>query len=63
MTRGLTVALKSCQSPKFMFISFFNSSMLHWDKTLPFTLAWKHKHITHVTVFGLSQLNFMSTRH
>lgn len=26
---GLTVALKSCQSPKFMFISFFSSSMLH----------------------------------
>lgn len=40
---GLTVALKSCQSPKFMFISFFSSSMLHWDRTLPLTFAWKWK--------------------
>lgn len=37
----LTVVLKSCQSPKFMFISFFSSSMLHWDRTRPFMLAWE----------------------
>ncbi len=36
----LTMDLKRCQSPKFMFISFLSSSRLHWDRTRPFTLAY-----------------------
>lgn len=35
----LTIPLKSCQSPKFISISFFSSSRLHWDNTRPFILA------------------------
>lgn len=36
---SLTIPLKSCQSPKFICISFFNSSRLHWVSTRPFMLA------------------------
>lgn len=36
---SLTIPLKSCQSPKFISISFFSSSRLHWDSTRPFILA------------------------
>lgn len=32
--------LKRCQSPKFIFISFFSSSTLHWANTRPFMFAW-----------------------
>lgn len=57
---SLTVALKSCQSPKFMLISFFSSSMLHCVNTRPLTLAWKPEKTfqCHVTF-----LSWMSRSH
>lgn len=36
---SLTIPLKSCQSPKFISISFFSSSRLQWVRTRPFMFA------------------------